>query len=64
MLGEDHVAVGTDMGALAQPAVATYRDLRAAFETMQRLGTAREVLEKIAIGNYARVLKTAMQPQA
>lgn len=64
MLGEDHVAVGTDMGAIAQPGVANYRDLRAAFEAMQRLGTAREVLEKIAIGNYARVLKAALQPQA
>lgn len=64
MLGEDHVAVGTDMGAVAQPAIANYRDLRAAFATMQRLGTAREVLEKIAIGNYARVLKAALQPQA
>jgi membrane dipeptidase len=64
MLGEDHVGVGTDMGAVAAPAVANYRDLRAAFAAMQRLGTAREVLEKIAIGNYARVLKTALQPQA
>ena len=64
MLGEDHVAVGSDLGAVSQPAIANYRDLRAAFATMQRLGTAREVLEKIAIGNYARVLKAALQPQA
>ena len=64
LLGEDHVAVGTDMGAVASPAIATYRDLRVAFEAMQQLGTAREVLEKIAIGNYARVLKSALKPQA
>jgi microsomal dipeptidase-like Zn-dependent dipeptidase len=49
------------MGALSAPAVANYRDLRAAFAAMQRLGSSRETLEKIAIGNYARVLKAAMQ---
>lgn len=64
ILGEDHVAAGTDMGALASPAVANYRDLRAAFATMQRLGAAREVVEKIAIGNYARVLKAALKPKS
>lgn len=52
------------MGALASPAVANYRDLRAAFATMQRLGAAREVVEKIAIGNYARVLKAALKPKS
>lgn len=64
LLGEDHVAVGTDMGALASPAIATYRDLRAAFEAMRRQGMGRPALEKIAIGNYARVLKAALVPQA
>ena len=64
LLGEDHIGIGTDMGALASPAIATYRDLRAAFATMERLGTAHEVMQKIAIGNYARVLKAALQAQA
>ena len=64
LLGDAHVAVGSDMGAMSRPAIANYRDLRAAFETMQRLGMSREAAEKIGIGNYARVLKAAMVPQA
>lgn len=62
MLGEDHVGVGTDTGALTSPSIASYRDLRYAIDVLQRLGMAASAVEKIAIGNYARVLKAALKP--
>ncbi len=64
MLGEDHVAIGTDTGALASPSIATYRDLRYAIDVLQRQGMAPSAVEKVAIGNYARVLKVALKPAA
>lgn len=64
MLGDDHVGVGTDYPALARPSITSYRDLKLAFEALAHLGMAPASVRKVAIGNYARVLKAALQPAA
>lgn len=58
-LGEDHVAFGSDMNALAKPALRSFADHRRVLEIMQKRRVPEERLRKIAIGNYARVLKAA-----
>jgi membrane dipeptidase len=59
-LGDDHVAFGTDMNAVANSPVATYADVRRVVRHLEkRLDSAR--VRKIAIGNYARVLRSAME---
>jgi membrane dipeptidase len=60
VLGEDHVAFGTDMNALSQPAIKTFADLRRVVQLMQGRGVAESRIRKIAIENYARVLKAAI----
>ena len=60
-LGDDHVAFGTDMNALSGSPISTYADLRRAVRSMERRGLDRIRLQKIAIGNYARVLRHAME---
>jgi membrane dipeptidase len=59
-LGDDHVAFGTDMNAVSRPAIASYADLQKVVRFWQRSGFPAESIEKIAIGNFARVLKQAM----
>ncbi len=52
-LGDDHVAFGTDMNAVANSPVATYADVRRVVRHLEkRIDAAR--VRKIAIGNYAR----------
>jgi membrane dipeptidase len=59
-LGDDHVAFGTDMNAVANAPVASYADLRRVVRHLERkLATDR--VQKIAIGNYARVLRQVME---
>ncbi len=60
-LGEDHVAFGTDMNALANPAIASYTDLRRVVTLMEQRRIDGRQIRKIAIENYARVLQTAMR---
>jgi membrane dipeptidase len=60
-LGDDHVAFGTDMNALTGSPISTYADLRRAVTYMEAQGLERARLQKIAIGNYARVLRLAME---
>lgn len=60
-LGEDHVAFGTDMNALASPAITSYADLRRVVDLMEKRRIGERQIRKIAIGNYARVLQTAMR---
>lgn len=60
LLGEDHAAFGTDMNALVAPVITGYRDLRRVVQIWQSQGMDRRRVEKLAIGNYARVLKTAL----
>jgi membrane dipeptidase len=60
-LGEDHVAFGTDMNGLgANAVISTYADLRRVAEYWQRRQVSRARIQKLAIGNYARVLQTAL----
>ncbi|MFN3867538.1 MAG: dipeptidase [Hyphomicrobiaceae bacterium] len=59
-LGEDHVAFGSDMNALAKPALSSFADHRRVLQTMQKRGVPDTTLRKLAIENYARVLKTAL----
>jgi len=58
-LGEDHVAFGTDMNALAKPAIASFTDLRRAVGALEKRKLPGARIRKLAIGNYARVLKAA-----
>jgi membrane dipeptidase len=63
-LGEDHVAFGTDMNALAGPAIADYVGLRRVVNLWERRQVNEARIRKIAIENYARVLKQALAPGA
>ena len=59
-LGDDHVAFGTDMNALGNSPVASYADLRRVVRYLEgKLAAVR--VRKIAIGNYARVLRDVME---
>lgn len=60
-LGVDHVGFGTDMNAISRPAIGSYGDLQKVVRHWQRAGFPDESIRKIAIGNFARVLKQAMR---
>ena len=59
-LGEDHAAFGTDMNALIAPALTKFSDLRRVVEHWRRRGMSEVRIRKLAIENYARVLREAM----
>jgi membrane dipeptidase len=59
-LGEDHVAFGTDMNALASPFVASFADLQRVVGHWRRRNVEPGRIRKLAIENYARVLKQAL----
>jgi membrane dipeptidase len=61
-LGEDHAAFGTDRNGVASPAVASFADLQRVLDRWERRGMPEPRLRKLAIGNYARVLKQALAP--
>jgi membrane dipeptidase len=64
-LGDDHVAFGTDINGLGPfSALSGHGDLRRIVEYWQRRGIDETRIRKLAIGNYARVLKAALQPSA
>jgi membrane dipeptidase len=63
-LGDDHVAFGTDMNALGQPALANFADLRRVVVALEKKGVAEARVRKIAMANYARVLTAAMRARA
>jgi len=60
LLGDDHVAFGTDMNAVANTPIPDYASLRRALDHIAARGFDETRLTKIAIGNYARVLSAAM----
>ena len=60
LLGDEHVAFGTDMNAIANSPINSYADLRRAVKYMEAQGVEPSRLRKISIGNYARVLRAAM----
>ncbi len=63
-VGEDHLALGTDIGGLGTPADPSafdvlkrdYGELRKVIGLLERSGLPESTIEKIAIGNYRRVL--------
>ena len=60
-LGEDHVAFGTDINGLGAFAMlSSYAEVRQVVEHWQRQQLPEARIRKLAIGNYARVLKAAM----
>jgi microsomal dipeptidase-like Zn-dependent dipeptidase len=62
-LGEDHVAFGTDINGLGPFGLMSgYGDLTRVIEHWRRKGAGEARIHKLAIGNYARVLKAALRP--
>jgi membrane dipeptidase len=57
LLGEDHVGFGSDMNALKNPVLAKFSDLRRVVRHWERHGVSATRIRKIAIENYARVLR-------
>jgi membrane dipeptidase len=60
LLGEDHAAFGTDRDGIANPVIASFSDLQRVVGHWHRRGMPEPRIRKLAIGNYARVLKEAM----
>jgi len=59
-LGEDHAAFGTDMNAIINPPIASYADLQGVIARWRKGGMAETRIRKLAIENYARVLRQAL----
>jgi membrane dipeptidase len=59
-LGEDHAAFGTDMNGILNPVITGYGDLRRVVEYWDRKKMDERRIRKLAIENYARVLKQAL----
>ena len=61
-LGEDHVAFGTDMNGLGPFSLLSgYADLKRVVDHWRQRGVNDTRIRKLAIGNYARVLKAALE---
>lgn len=60
-LGDDHVAFGSDMNAISNPILGDYDDLRRVVRIWERRGVDAVRIRKIAIENYARVLRRAFE---
>jgi membrane dipeptidase len=60
LLGEDHAAFGTDMNGIANPVIASFADLQRVVDHWHRRGLSELRIRKLAIDNYARVLKQAL----
>ena len=60
-LGADHVALGTDIeGVGPNWSVNSYADVRKVIERLQQLKLGDSVIERVAFGNYARVLRSVL----
>lgn len=65
LIGPEHVAFGTDMeGAGPGPILSNYVDLREVADNLARRGLSDAMLDGIFIGNYARIVKQAMNGAA
>jgi membrane dipeptidase len=60
LLGEDHAAFGTDMNGIANPVIGSFADLQRVVDHWHRRGLSVERIRKLALENYARVLKQAL----
>ena len=64
-LGADHVAFGSDIEGVGMNWVLnSYSDLRTVIDHLQEMKLDAAVIDKLAHGNYARVLKRALTPVA
>ena len=64
-LGEDHVAFGTDINGIGPfGAFSGFIELKQVAEQLRKLKTPEGRIVKLAIGNYARVLKSALEKRA
>jgi len=62
-IGPDHVAFGSDIEGVGPNWVLnSYGDLRAVVDHLQAMKLDAAVIDKVAHGNYARVLKRALTP--
>jgi membrane dipeptidase len=61
-LSEDHAAFGTDRNGIANPAIGGFADLQRVVDHWVRRGMPEARMRKLAIENYARVLKQALAP--
>jgi membrane dipeptidase len=59
LIGEDNAAFGTDMDGLVNPVISSFADLQRVVDHWDRRNIAERRIRKLAIENYARVLKQA-----
>jgi microsomal dipeptidase-like Zn-dependent dipeptidase len=66
MIGEDHIAFGTDMQGLAPAStmMTTYNGMREVVNLMLASNMPEATVRKLAGENYARLLKTVMQARS
>ena len=66
MIGEDHIAFGTDMQGLAPAStmMTTYSGMREVVNSMLASNMPESTVRKLAGENYARLLKTVMQARS
>lgn len=61
-IGEDHVAFGSDLNGLGTSAIVKeFADLQTTVGHWQKSGVSAARIRKLAMGNYARVLSTAIR---
>jgi membrane dipeptidase len=59
LLGEDSAAFGTDMNGIVNPVISSFADLRRVIDRWDSRNLGERRIRKLAIENYARVLKAA-----
>jgi membrane dipeptidase len=63
LIGEDHAAIGTDINGLGKNGVLnSYADVARVIRLWQEKKLPPGRIRKLAIGNFARVLKSALRP--
>jgi microsomal dipeptidase-like Zn-dependent dipeptidase len=61
-IGADHVALGTDIeGVGPNWTVNNYSHVRSVVEHLHEMKLAASIIERLAYGNYARVLKSVLR---
>lgn len=61
-IGADHVGIGSDLAGLgSSTAVTDYAGIRKVVDALQDMKLPDSVIERVACGNYARVLRAAMK---
>jgi membrane dipeptidase len=61
-IGADHVALGTDIeGVGPNWSVNSYGDVRSVLDHLQEMKLEASVIERLAYGNYARVLRSVLK---